>query len=524
MKRFLSVIIAFLMIFSIISFSVNAEYTIKASKSKAIVIIPGITGSQLANQSSQIVWLGVPSRMEQLVCNTSGSSINNIVVNNDDNFGVLDTYQNLFEELEETYSSTYDVIFFPYDWRMSCATAATKLQTKLQNYSSVILVAHSMGGLVASKYLANSQANRTKVDKFISIGTPFTGSVKCLHVMETGDYNFWLSLLGYEDNLKSMVCNFPANYELLPTDRYSGTYIMSNSSNLSGHTAHWDFMKGQSWGKISSSTVKPMFQTATSFHSSLLVGGTHIANSSQVETYKIYGTGEDTISKINYVNRVVDSVITTNNGDGTVTTSSATNTQGTSATRVYGFTYSHLQLAKKTNVITKVKNIIDGQLSKSLLPNEISSNNINEKGWLVGENNKRINIVVHNSNIVLYNENGKQVMCDENNNLYITDNSNKSVKIGTLIRLGNNSWQYVVYDGTYSASVCNESYSPSADIRIEYMDSGYYQKIISLDSFSSDCSFSINKFDSANCCEKTSGEFTSYIYSDEEITARNEAF
>ena len=280
-------------------------------------------------------------------------------------------------------------------------------------------------------------------------------------------------------------------------------------------------MKGQTWGKINNTTVKTMFQTASSFHSSLLVNGTHIANSSLVETYKIYGTGENTISRVNYVNKVVDSVTTTNSGDGTVTTSSATNNQGTSASRVYGFSYNHTKLVKQSSVITKVKNIIDGQLSKSLLPNEISSENINEKGWISTENNKRINIIVHNSNIVLHDESGQQILCDNNNNLYVADSNNKFVNVGTLFRLGDNSWQYVLYDGNYLVSIDNERYSASSDIRIEYMDSGYYEEIISLDSISSDSSFVINKFGSDNCCEKVSGGFTKYIYSEEEVFAKN---
>lgn len=41
-----------------------------------------------------------------------------------------------------------------------------------------------------------------------------------------------------------------------------------------------------------------MYDAATTFHSSLIVNGTHIANSSLVDTYKIVGYGIDTFSKM----------------------------------------------------------------------------------------------------------------------------------------------------------------------------------------------------------------------------------
>ena len=44
--------------------------------------------------------------------------------------GVLNTSKELYDALESAYSNSYDIIFFSYDWRMSCSAAASLLSTK----------------------------------------------------------------------------------------------------------------------------------------------------------------------------------------------------------------------------------------------------------------------------------------------------------------------------------------------------------------------------------------------------------
>lgn len=125
-------------------------------KNKAIVVIPGVLGSQLQNSSGQMVWNFIDRSM-QLECNTNGTSKNTITPYTKDGYGAGDIYKKLYERLQNKYQNTYDILFFSYDWRLSNTTSAASLAIAInKNYDEVILVAHSMGGLVASKYLANS--------------------------------------------------------------------------------------------------------------------------------------------------------------------------------------------------------------------------------------------------------------------------------------------------------------------------------------------------------------------------------
>ncbi|HRW11065.1 MAG TPA: hypothetical protein P5121_38450, partial [Caldilineaceae bacterium] len=119
---------------------------------------------------------------------------------------------------------------FPYDWRKSNVDNANRLahyiKECIQQYfypnSKVDVVAHSMGGLVARRYILDNP-NRHDIARVITIGTPWLGAPEFIKVLETGD---WIALVKYamlrSDVLKSLVETFPGAHELLPSDRYFG--------------------------------------------------------------------------------------------------------------------------------------------------------------------------------------------------------------------------------------------------------------------------------------------------------------
>ncbi len=94
---------------------------------KAIIIVPGITCSSLQNANGEKEWLYL-GRESQIACNENGLSINAIYPYNPDNYGVLDIYERIYNRLVSEYSDDYDINFFAYDWRMSCADAAEELE------------------------------------------------------------------------------------------------------------------------------------------------------------------------------------------------------------------------------------------------------------------------------------------------------------------------------------------------------------------------------------------------------------
>ena len=199
----------------------SATFTVKVNKN-AIIIIPGIFGSELYcgegnpyfakgeplittevinNLSTAISGVSdlasIPGLVnfanklyDSLECNSNGTSKYSVYTKkykpvlsaNDDpneyttNCGINNYYEPLYNTFDNNsgIKARYDVEFFSYDWRLSNAHSASQLNAFINEagYDKVVLVAHSMGGLVASGYLALGETQRSKVQKIFYLASP----------------------------------------------------------------------------------------------------------------------------------------------------------------------------------------------------------------------------------------------------------------------------------------------------------------------------------------------------------------
>ena len=78
----------------------------------------------------------------------------------------------------------YDASFLPYDWRLSPADTGNALlgQMQARGYSDVVLLGHSMGGLVA-RAMAAGDPGGSVVSQVITFGTPNHGSYAPLEIL-----------------------------------------------------------------------------------------------------------------------------------------------------------------------------------------------------------------------------------------------------------------------------------------------------------------------------------------------------
>ncbi len=129
---------------------------------------------------------------------------------------------------------------FPYDWRLGNAGHINALARYIQAISEfhggkkVNLIAHSMGGMVARRYLIEHGA--TYVDKMITVGTPFLGTPMAVERIFNGDFynnavDWWAN-----DTILDILPTFPSVYELLPSTTYlngiqqMGDYVFYDKS------------------------------------------------------------------------------------------------------------------------------------------------------------------------------------------------------------------------------------------------------------------------------------------------------
>lgn len=455
------------------------------TKNRAIIILPGTIGSKLLTSSGSQIWPpngiiidDVLRLKSQLKCNTSGFSENVIRTWAPSNteYGADDTYKTLVQSLNNRFGSEYDILFFSYDWRLDVKGIAGSLKTALQYYPEVILVCHSMGGIVGSAYvqlLIDTNTPRPVVSKMITIGTPYTGSAKAVHVMETGELIANKSNDGYllTGTLKELAPNFTSVYQLLPTKDYSINYLSVGNVSKS-HSQARNYLKTLAWA-TNGGAEKPLWNNVDTLYAMLCRSGTHIANnSSLLETYKLYGTGKDTISKVNYNSNKAYGVPTYNNaGDGTVLSSSATNG---STTKTYKFNgIEHTALVKNGNVINTVIGIINGTKTASYEEDaERVKEKMNERGWIIGTDNRRINVILDKASISEIEYNGTPVFETDDAELYTTINS-ETKNVGHSWSLGENRRMFVFYDGNYTLNINSEE---EGTVSFEYLDSGYYQK------------------------------------------------
>ncbi len=184
-------------------------YNTSGEEKNAVVILPGILGSNLVNAETGVsVWSG-GGLMNNLFMSTTatdkegrfkteeikkylksflykdenGKSVIPLraATMNDKSleYGLIDEYKNLYKFFKKTLGSTYDVVVYQYNWTNSCTQSAEELEQFItkNKYTNTILVGHSLGGTVIDYYLARSEQNRTNTKQVITLSTPHFGAV-----------------------------------------------------------------------------------------------------------------------------------------------------------------------------------------------------------------------------------------------------------------------------------------------------------------------------------------------------------
>jgi hypothetical protein len=132
-------------------------------------------------------------------------------------------YHGLVTDLRSWYPEPRQVVKFPYDWRLSNRVTATRLGRFVKDALAswrkasgnsdalVVFVCHSMGGLVARHYV-NTPEGEGVCRRIITIGTPYTGSVKAVRAL-AGDIPLC------PDRLTLTMRSMPSLHQLLPSFR-----------------------------------------------------------------------------------------------------------------------------------------------------------------------------------------------------------------------------------------------------------------------------------------------------------------
>ncbi|MCC6588987.1 MAG: alpha/beta fold hydrolase [Bryobacterales bacterium] len=192
---------------------------------QTVVFVPGIMGSVLA-LGGQVIWPGSPKdfifgykKLRELM---SDDLVATDIIRS---VSISTQYQALMKTLEKCgfHESDGTLVPLPYDWRRSNFKAAEALADRLDRIrddTEVILIGHSMGGLVCRHYLESRRFDHraafAKVRALITLGTPHRGSPMALPAILGYDRKVFLT--GPQVKEVASDDRFPAVYELLPPE------------------------------------------------------------------------------------------------------------------------------------------------------------------------------------------------------------------------------------------------------------------------------------------------------------------
>ncbi len=212
-----------------------------------IVVLPGIMGSVL-KKGDDVIWGFTPGSIAQALWTRGGAIAQGLMLHDDDEesetlgdgihasellpdlhlmpgFWKIDGYSRLCDMIESRFDVTYgeNYFHFPYDWRRSNRAAARRLAHLADGWlrrwraaghptARLILLAHSMGGLVARHYLHVLKGDKD-TRALITFGTPYRGAPKALDALANGLRMGPIAL----DALTQFVRSCTSVYQLLPT-------------------------------------------------------------------------------------------------------------------------------------------------------------------------------------------------------------------------------------------------------------------------------------------------------------------
>lgn len=402
MKKRISKLIIVLLLCCVLAAAVGITFSyVKRPEDvskKAIIMIPGLMGSNLMDEENKGFWAMDPDSLVELILDleTTVDRLQGLMdiapdgtpniyyrpANMSDGDKFMHTINRMlslyYDYLVEAYPD-WEIVNWQYDWRESNWTSAAKLEAFIESrgYDDIVFMSHSMGGHVVTKYLTK-QENRDKTRLFIPHGTPFFGSYDVYGFIfgdvETNGVDFFKIILSAINADKAASSLAPV-YELSPYAAFDETPFFANGERSISYNGEYitveeevALIKSLPTALMPDGSIKPQISSIVEYQNAdfVKVNGEQKHITSLVPTEFVAGVGVSTAIGV-YITE--DKLISGYNrntlGDGTVPLYSATAGNAMDADNVhllYGF--AHGSLMEKPASLELLKTILPKYLGE----------------------------------------------------------------------------------------------------------------------------------------------------------------
>jgi pimeloyl-ACP methyl ester carboxylesterase len=259
-----------------------------------VILLPGITGSVLANAKGKEVWAPTGGAVWRAIT-SFGNSIEDLALASDDaDDGVtaprlvpdvtlvpglvkIDGYSRISQYLVEQLGLVEGQNFhpFPYDWRRDNRVNAKRLESQAMDWlqrwrassgnadARLVLIGHSMGGLIARWFL-ECLGGWQHTRALMTLGTPHRGSLNAVGFIENG-MKKGIGPFGLD--LSPLLRSFTSVYQLLPIypciEADGGALQRVAEAAAAGRFAHMDAVRAQAAREFHQQIVDAQARNAT---------------------------------------------------------------------------------------------------------------------------------------------------------------------------------------------------------------------------------------------------------------------
>lgn len=395
--------LSFTLIFSFTGNLVNANDADSQTK-KAMIVVPGLLASGLFYRGegcikyskNESIWIPMDVNHKRRIlkgliklglftgdicCDENGQVLNKDIgapevtekfpFETDSNiakYAVDGSCKKLIDTLSTKYPDQ-DVFMYSYDWRRNIEKASEDLAQIIRKYDQVVLIGHSLGGIVSCKAAMKLKetGDLNKISKFISVAVPYNGATQPFYVLNSGIYTRYnskarsiiIKLLSIDKISKKVAKNYEIVFQLLPNKAYferaGKGYLNKDGKNLN-YEETLEFIKNCTFSKKHDGTVKWFANEPQILLESLIdKDGKHILN--YLDYHLIVGQGVDTMAEFdcNLNNKIIKYV----DGDGTVALNeSAIPFENISKDKIFKVNVKHQEALSDDKVIENIMDMI----------------------------------------------------------------------------------------------------------------------------------------------------------------------